>query len=444
MSTFVPIGMTSITTKYFPRFRNHENGHHGFFGFMLLYGLIGFILVTCALLLFRDFFIHQYEKESKMFADYFNYVFPLTFFLSFFVLLQAYSYSLYKTTVPSFLNDVVARLGTVVVSGLYFIHVLTLDQFVFWFVGIYAIQFLLMAIYIFRADKPSFRIDVAKFRENQMPRMIYYGLLMSLAGVSSLGLKYLDSIMIGRVMPLKDVAIYSISAFLPTVIEAPLNALEKISASKLSNALQFNDMDEIRTIYYKSTRYLVLIGGFLFLGVNLNIQSLLSLVPRPEYQQGIYVVLIISISSLINMATGVNNTIIFSSDKYFKLGTVLLIFLFVMVLVFNLIFIPIFGIEGAALATALSSFLYNGLKYAVIWKYYGLQPFNIATVKSLGLLAVCFLAVFFIPHLHNAFVDIVLRSTIILLVYGFGTYALRIVPEFHRYLPWEKKKLNKS
>jgi O-antigen/teichoic acid export membrane protein len=59
--------------------------------------------------------------------------------------------------------------------------------------------------------------------------MLSYGFLLSFAAIASLGLKYLDSIMIGKYMAIEFVGIYSIVAFIPTVIEAPLNSLDRIA-----------------------------------------------------------------------------------------------------------------------------------------------------------------------------------------------------------------------
>ena len=38
---FVPMGIGNATTKYFPLFKNEQTKHHGFFGFMLLFPLLG-------------------------------------------------------------------------------------------------------------------------------------------------------------------------------------------------------------------------------------------------------------------------------------------------------------------------------------------------------------------------------------------------------------------
>lgn len=42
IALFIPLGVTNLTTKYFPYFLHDENGHHGFFGFILIFPIICF------------------------------------------------------------------------------------------------------------------------------------------------------------------------------------------------------------------------------------------------------------------------------------------------------------------------------------------------------------------------------------------------------------------
>ena len=131
IATFMPFGMNSITLKYFPYFRNRDKGHYGFFGLMLLLPLAGFVVIGAVIFLLKGFIISQYIEQSKLFADYFNYVFPFTFLLAFVSVLNAYSISLFKSSFPSFLNDIVIRLVSILLFTLYFIKAVNLDQFVF-------------------------------------------------------------------------------------------------------------------------------------------------------------------------------------------------------------------------------------------------------------------------------------------------------------------------
>ena len=56
---FVPMGIGNATTKFFPLFKNEKTRHHGFFGFMLLFLVIGFVLGTGLIWLLRDFIMNQ-------------------------------------------------------------------------------------------------------------------------------------------------------------------------------------------------------------------------------------------------------------------------------------------------------------------------------------------------------------------------------------------------
>ena len=61
---------------------------------------------------------------------------------------------------------------------------------------------------------------------------------------------------------------------------------------------------------------MLLAGGFLFLLINSNAESLLQFLPA-NYQNSNSVIFILSIGTLINMATGLNAQILFYSKKYY-------------------------------------------------------------------------------------------------------------------------------
>jgi hypothetical protein len=102
------------------------------------------------------------------------------------------------------------------------------------------------------------------------------------------------------------------------------------------------------------------------------------------------------------------------------------------------IFIPLFGMEGAAIATALSAFLYNLVKFIVIWRFFGMQPFSIDTVKVIATITITGLLVYFIPSLNNPFADIAIRSSLIGVLFAGFVYMLNIVPEFYHLIPFLK------
>lgn len=446
IATLTPLGVTHIIIRYFPYFRDRERRHHGFFGFMLILPLLGYLIVGALLYVFKDFIISKYIGQSKLFTDYFYYIFPLTFFLTFIGVLSSYSYSIYRTSVPLLLSDVLVRLGSILLFTIYFIKLIDRDQFVMLFVAVYGTQFIVLIIYLFYEDRPSIKINWEKYKEHTPVKMVKYGLMMSLSGITALGLKYLDTVMLGMYKPhqaslnaLDVVGIYSIAAFVATFVEAPINALDRIMTPKVADAWKRNDITDIKQMYYKSSKYLFLLGGFLFLLINLNIDSLFQLIPDHDYSLAKGVVLIISIGTLINMCTGNNDGIIYTSSRYMMLTWLLIVLLFVAYVNYR-IFIPLFGMNGAAIATALSATIYNFSKYFMIWRYFHLQPFTIDTLKVIAVIIITGAAVYFIPSVHNVFADVAIRSSLIGVIFGGLTYALRIVPEFHYLIPFLNKK----
>ena len=444
IATLMPLGMNAAVLRYFPYFRNREQNHYGFFGFMLLLPFAGYILFSLLLWLFQDFVIGMYIEQSKLFTDYFSYIFPLSFSIVFINMLTCYSYSIFRTSVPALLNDVLVRIGSVLLFSVYFIKYISLTQLVFLFVGIYIIQLLTLLLYLFIEDKPSFKINWQKVNEQNPKKIFRYGFLMGLSGLSAIGLKYLDVVMLGTYKPLQTglnaldiVGIYSIAAFVATFVEAPLNALEKIITPKMAEGWVKNDLNDIKQIYYKSSKYLFLLGGFLFVIINVNMNSLFDMIPDKDFSLGKNVVFIISFGTLLNMATGSNDSILYTSGKYFHM-TWLLLSLIAIAYINYRVFIPLFGMEGAAFATALSAGIFNLAKLFLIWKLFKLMPFHWHTLKIAGIILVSFLASYFIPSLGNAFADIFLKSTITVFVFGSMLFYSKVVEEFHHLLPWKK------
>lgn len=436
IASFIPIGVTNLTIKYFPHFRNDKNGHHGFMGFMLIFPIIGFLIASFFLLYFKEFIIAQYRRESPLILDYFYYIFPFSFFLAFSTIVTTYLISLFKSTVPSYLNDVYVRVAYIILIVVYFFEWITLPQFIGSYIGIYALQLILLIVYLLKEDKPSLLIDWSFFKQQGLKEMISFGLLLSFSSIAALGLKTLDSVLIGKFLPLGFVGIYAIASFIPTIIETPLNALDRIVTAKVAHAVVENNMTEVKDVFYKSVKYLSLIGGLLFVGINCNISFLLELVGK-NFEQGNMVVWIISVSALINMMGGANTSIIFYSSKYWQ-GALLLFLLVIITFISNMLLIPRYGINGAAISTAISSLLYTLIKLALIYKKFKFQPYTINTLKTMGIIAICLAFNFVLPTFESPLINILLRSASLGGTYLLLTYWLKIVPEFHHYLPWRK------
>jgi O-antigen/teichoic acid export membrane protein len=438
LSTFVPMGIANISVKFFPNFRNPETRHHGFFGFAMLWTFLGFLFTCILIFAFKNFIVAQYVEKSKLFADFFYWVFPFIFLLSFVTQLNTYCYSLYKSTVPGFINDIIVRLGMITVVSLYFLKLFSFPVFVSLFVSVYSMQVILLLIYIFYEEKPGFKIDWEVFKKFGFVKMFSFAAIVWLASIASIGLKELAPVILGTKVILGNVAIYVVAAFIPTLIEAPLGALDKIATYKISSAFAHNNLGEINEIYKKSAKYMLLIGGLLFLEINGNINSFLQFLPE-KYRGGADVVLIISFGTLFNMSTGLNSQVLFYSKKFYY-AALMMITAVVVNFILLLTLIPIYGIRGAACATALSGILMNLANSFIVWKHYQLSPLEKNTFKVIALILIAGVIDFLVPHFSNALADIIIHSGIIAIVYISGSFLLNLIPELAEYISGMLKK----
>ncbi len=427
VASVVPLGTGNMTTRFFPEFRDERKKHHGYFGFLMLVTLIGFILISFPLFLLQDFFIGKYLVHSPLFADYFEWVFPLTLLVACAQQLNIYCYSLYKSTVPAFINEVLTRVGVIILVSLYFLKLFSFPIYVLLFVSIYGLQCIGLFAYILYEERPSLKIDWSYFKTKGWNRLAGYALVLWMAALSATGLKELATVLLGTMVQLDLVAVYVISAFIPTLIEVPLNALDRIATFKIAAAWKDNNLTEIQQVYSRSSHYLFLIGSLLFLLINCNATALLGLLPE-KYRHTETLILILSVATLINMATGLNGQILFTSGRYYY-AAAMLVFSVVLNFFLQLTFVPRMGITGAALATALSGILINLIYTGIVWKLFSLFPFDSSVLTHLFFLSGIYFGLMIVPVLKPMVFDLILRSLFIIVSFSVWIYKFKLMPE---------------
>lgn len=425
----IPLGLPNIIVKYFPFFKDKDHKHNGFAGFILAVFFVGFVIASIFLLIFKPVITSYYIEKSELFVEYFSFIIPFTFIVSAITVTTAYCQSLFKSTIPSFLNDICLRLGTIVITVLYFNKIISLDTYVYFFIGLYAIELVVIIAYILMVDEISFIPNKQLFKQYSGSKMLKFGLLLCLASFSSIGLRKVDALFLGTTS-LGLVAVYTTAIFIASFIEVPLGALERISHTKISDNFAKENYIEIEKIYKDSVKYLLLIGGLLFIGINACTKYVYQIGNLPiQYIQCIDVVYIVGIGALINISTGVNSAIMFYS-KHYILGTVFLVITLAITVVLNLVLIPIYGIYGAAIASALASFIFNFVKFFFIYQKFKFQPYTLKSLYILLLIMACSSVTFFLPELNaGPFINLVFKGSVVSLLYVIIVYQLKVAPE---------------
>jgi O-antigen/teichoic acid export membrane protein len=143
------------------------------------------------------------------------------------------------------------------------------------------------------------------------------------------------------------------------------------------------------------------------------------------------VILYISAGYTIEMATGINQVII-GNSKFYRYDALFVLAMVVVIIISNYILIPIYGITGSAIATAITGAVGNLLRYLLLYKKYNMQPYTINSVKLIFIGVVSFLSGYLIPYLNNLYLDIFVRSSITSLIFLLLLLKMEAAPELNQ------------
>ncbi len=251
----------------------------------------------------------------------------------------------------------------------------------------------------------------------------------------------IDLQMVTSLMSLEYTAIYSTAFYIAIVIEMPKGAIGNISAPIVAKSFEDNDISSIRHLYKRISVNQAIIGTLLFIGIVANLHDIFALIPKSQdYKLGFMVVIIIGIAKLIDMIFSINSVILMMS-KYYKINILTIFILAICSILFNSWLIPIYGMEGAALASLLSLLLFNLAKATFVYITLKIHPFEIKTLSVLGIGAICYFASTFIPTVNNMILDILIRSSVITIMYISVMIGLKLSSEFNALIYKTLKKI---
>lgn len=428
-SQFAHLGFSKLVIRYFPFFKQAAPQKHGLLFWVFVVPLAGFLLFTVLYLLGSDLLIRFYGEQSPLFVNYYLWVIPLTFFTLYFEVLNNYLRSLRDSTTGSFVNEVSQRILVILILGFYFFEWITFAQFITLFVISYGSQPLLIMMQIWRKEgfrlKPNFSI----LRKPLVRGMANYGLYSLLGGLTTILVWNVDVMMLGSMAGLEATAIYAIAFYMASVITVPQRAIEKIATPLLADFIKNKQWDEVLSIYRKSSLNQLILGLLIFGMIWVHLDALFLLLPD-VYAAGKWVVFIVGIGKLIEMATGVNGIILINS-KHYRVSFYTNIILVVLTIAANYLLIPLYGIEGAAIASAFALLVYNGVKYFYLWFRMNLQPFSTGTLAVLFLGALAIYLSYSVIEFDSLWLHIPVTSILFLMVFMGPIFYLKLSPDLN-------------
>ena len=433
MFSFATLGMQSYIYKFYPYYNdNLPPKRNDMITLALLISTIGFLMVTLAGILLKDFVIRKYVTNAPDLIKYYYWLFPFGFGLTVYSILEAYAWQLRKSVLTNFLKEVQFRIFTTILIVLFFAGVITnFDNFIYIYSFTYLFIALILLGYLLYTKKIFLRFSISRLTKK------FWKKIVTLAGfVWSGSLIYnianvFDTLVIAAVMPngLAFAGIYSLAQNIASLVQAPQRGVISASIAPLSKAWKDKDFGKINRIYHKSSinQLLFAVGMFVFIYLNF-LDGVITFQMKQEYLDALPILFFIGIMRILDMGTGLNAQIIGTSTFWrfeFFTGMILL----GMALPLNYILTKSLGAIGPAISNLIAFTTYNAIRYVFLYRKFKMQPFTIKTLYTLLLGLGSFLICYFLFGQFQGLLWIVVRSVVFFIIYGGGAILLNLSPD---------------
>lgn len=449
------LGTNASIVRFFPYFcadgtKNKEVSqlNHGFFFWTIVVPLIGFCLFAVIYWACRVPLGAWFGDKSPLFVDYYYFVLPMAFFMLYQTVFETNSNVLMHIVVPRAVREVWVRIGLLVSYVLYAAHVLSLDGLVIGLCVTYAIAAAINIIYVFTLQPISLKPDWAFLRANKglvRSYLLYTGFLI-VAALTSVLAPTLSSFFITAQMGLQYTGIFAIATYIAVMVSIPYRSLVAITQPQLAQAIKEQDNGTASRLIGQASNNLLLVGGFIFLAIWINIDLIFYILPNGEtYASAKYVVLLLGIGQLLMATFSVFNPAL-SYSRYYAFSLINSLVLTGSALLLNNALIPLYGINGAAMATVLSDMLYFIPVVLITCVALHIWPFTRKHLYTFLLLLVLFglnsLLSAFTRELASSlglssgayFIDSLARTIIIGVIGLYAAYKLHLSPEIEHAL----------
>lgn len=423
IAQFLGLGSAGLPMRYYPAYLSQKRQQVIFFMCAVLPMIgIGVFLLFC--LLFGSVFTSPLEGE--LLIDEWLCIAVLFCFAVAQTYIKVYTgmaMALGRAANNFFISEIYIRIAVLAVFVGYALDWYSFSIAFYLLVLSYFIQALLTMI-----SAQAFKnLDIRAPERKETIEFLSYGSYSLLDSGANILVTRLDGIMISYLLLLGNVQEYNMAINMATVIMLPWRSLVASAVPYVSENFHQNRFDRINEIYRRISNNLMLIGGFIFIGIVVNLDELLLLIPD-NYTTIKYSVIFLGIAKMVDMTSSINGQILVISP-YYRYNLYFNLVLIGITVLTNFIFIPIYGITGSAIATLIAVSTFNLAKGWFLYRMYKFNPFNKNTlVIFLGLLII-YGCVAYIPLGFSPYLNIGIRSMLVCVLYALFILLVKPSPD---------------
>ncbi|WP_439554554.1 lipopolysaccharide biosynthesis protein [Flavobacterium macrobrachii] len=412
-------GVHNTLIKFFSEYKT-EKEKSQFFSFILAIPLLAIVPIFIFGTIFYPEIATFLSKKNNIVYDYVWQIPIIGLCMAYFEIFYAWVKVHLQSVFGNFIKEVGLRiLISIFLFGVYY-NFITVEQFITATMYVYLASMLIMFFYANKVQTIQFSF---KLPTNAKPIIIYSSFIILSGSVANI-LIDIDKTMLNQYLDLKQIAYYTVAGFIATVIAVPSRAMHQITYPITAKLMIENKHDELNDLYKKTSITLQIVGGLVYVGLLVNINQIYLLLPE-NYRGGVFVFFIIGLSKYFDLILGNNNSIIFNS-KYYRAVLFLGLLLGFFAVTLNMIFIPKYGIDGAAIATLISITLYSIAKLLFVVLKMKLYPFTIKTIYALAIGLICFFGFYYWEFPFHPIVNIMLKSILVSIVYVGIVYKAKL------------------
>jgi len=437
-SQICSFGSSTIFVRFSPKYSGQSLSD--LHAFALLLPSIGLIILALAFSFFGGYFISLVnEADAILLQDKLMLLFVLTAALTYTLALSGYLGSILKTTLYQTFNELLTKVLYLLISVGYFFDLYDFYTLLVLYIGSYGFIFVAVLIY---SLKQGLRVGSA-MKAPEKAEITRYGLYAILDKGSSILVNNLDIIMIAVMIDLENVAYYTLAFYIGSVVLIPQKALQMIAHPVAAKAIQESDFVLLADVYKRSALNQLLIGGFIFLCIWVNVKEIFNLLPD-KFGGGQWVVLFIGLSKMFYLMSGINAGIIVYS-AYYRVNFVLNVVLVLITILTNYWLIPLYGVNGAALATAIAFLIYNAAKTIYVYFKFQIQPIDSKFLLTLIILIALSISGYFILMPGSSlFLSIMMKSVLFSGIFVAFVNYLNLAPDLQRFASEILKKIGEK
>jgi O-antigen/teichoic acid export membrane protein len=448
MASFANLAMPSFIYKFYPYYNdNLPVKKNDMLSLSLFISIIGFIVVLAGGIFFQDMVIRKYGENSELFVNYYYLIFPISLGLTLYNVLEAYTWNLHKSIVTNFVKEVEWRFIITILIVLFIFRIL--PDFG-WFVKGFSFSYLVIAltllIYLLFTRKVHFTFSLSKVTRKFSKNIYRFCSFIFGANVIFAITQAFDTMVIASVLPdgLGKAAIYTLVQYFSSVVQAPQRGIIAASIPHLAQSWKDKKVDNIQRIYQRSSINLLIFSCVIFVLIAANFTDAIKTIPlNQDYLAGFIVFILLGITKIIDMGTGVNGQII-GTSRYWKFELTSGIILLLFMLPLNYFLTKKMDIMGTALAGLIYMTIYNFIRILFLWQKFRLFPFTVKSVYTILLTITVYFFAFYFFNNMNGWLAMVIRSVVIVSLFASGVVILKLTPDLRPVLQTILKRLGKK